>query len=252
MVGRNLAYFGPIRGRKQNTCLGRADRRAQRPPSDGKEKAQDSRPESGLRYLLRVVSQWVIPHETPGIMPCPFKPLALRARTKINVKDELIGKAIKCPKCGERIAVSANGSTVAKASRPDDPLGTTDHTPSAATPDPNGTVAQPHLPPMVARPLICRARTPSRRTRHRPAASPRSRLPGAARDRAPRHGLRPRRLRPRPGSRRGVEDPAARSQRGVQERLQTAEREILSDLPQGDIPKPPSSCCRLSTRNCTN
>jgi len=53
---------------------------------------------------------------------------------KLKVKEELIGKAIKCPKCGKRIAGSANGSMAAKVARPDDPLGTTDHRPSTATP----------------------------------------------------------------------------------------------------------------------
>ena len=57
--------------------------------------------------------------------------------TKLKVPDEGIGKVVKCPKCGERIAVPSNGSvaaTAALAALPSSPLATTDHNPSAATP----------------------------------------------------------------------------------------------------------------------
>jgi tRNA A-37 threonylcarbamoyl transferase component Bud32 len=66
------------------------------------------------------------------------------------VRDELIGKAIKCPKCGKRFAVAANGSvaavaaTVVPSALSSDPLLTTDQHPSAAAPAPDVTGALEH------------------------------------------------------------------------------------------------------------
>ncbi len=73
---------------------------------------------------------------------------------KIIVKDEMIGRALKCPKCGERIAVPASGST-ASLSAPSAPLDDpfrTNQSPSTATPAAQPTdvaagqpsTAQPH------------------------------------------------------------------------------------------------------------
>ncbi len=73
----------------------------------------------------------------------PIQTVCASCSAKLNVKDELIGKAIKCPKCGARLAVpavsaSVSGATVAvhasQGALPCDSRGTTEPHPSAAAP----------------------------------------------------------------------------------------------------------------------
>ncbi len=70
----------------------------------------------------------------------PIQTVCSSCSAKIKVKDELIGKAIKCPKCGERLAVPAIGGgatvalNVAQGALSSESLCTNDQQPMAAAP----------------------------------------------------------------------------------------------------------------------
>jgi serine/threonine protein kinase len=71
---------------------------------------------------------------------------------KIKVKDELIGKAVKCPQCGERITIPANGgvaSPTAQAALCSDPPGATNPNPKGAVPDADPSATKPGNVPVV-------------------------------------------------------------------------------------------------------
>src|SRR5437763_1684142 len=82
---------------------------------------------------------------------------------KIKVRDELIGKAVKCPQCGERIVIHANGSgasQTAQAAFPSNPSGATDPNPKGLTPDSDPCATKPGNVPVVDSPQALGAGEP--------------------------------------------------------------------------------------------